>query len=113
MIPFRFSIKFFDIGIPLPLFVSENLINTEYINYIILAEKPPIPIFISYIPIFPMLPIFISSSSTLLYTFLKNRCSHSTIKSYQRLFSPPANKLRKKPHIEQVVLEGTVGFSFM
>ena len=39
IIPFKLSTKYFDIGIPLALSVSANLISKEYIKLIILSEK--------------------------------------------------------------------------
>ena len=41
------------------------------------------------------------------------RCSLSTIKSYQRSFSPEDSISNKKPPTQQIVLEGTIGFSLM
>ena len=38
---------------------------------------------------------------------------HSTIKSYHRLRSPSVCTSSKNPQIEQIVLEGTIGFSFI
>ena len=47
-----------------------------------------------------------------MYIFLKNKYSHSTIKSYQHLCSPVAATLSKNPKIEHVVLDGMIGCSF-